>query len=356
MPAAFDHVPGDMTVVCDANANVAAVEAALNEASQRLPFRVPDAGRATIGGSVASAAGGRLRQRFGPIREWIVGMSVVSPDGVETKSGGRVVKNVQGFDLHRLHTGAFGTLGVITSVAFKLVPLPRHSTTVAMWFEDLESALAVSTQVAGLGLEADSVRLYAGDAAGAAVRDLRTDDISSDDADAAYLLLTKLTGSVSSVRSQLERLRGFSGTVPIAGYADATTADLGDDLWDDLDRAVEFGVLTMHFSGRPTDTPALLRRLSRDVPATFALDAGYGSMQMSIGEADADALSAMLPAVTEIASEHRCDYLIERCPAPTKSQLDVFGIDASMEPIMRRTKAQFDPDAILNRGRYAFGI
>lgn len=361
MPATFEHEPGDMTVVCDASANVTEVEMALNDASQRLPFRVPDPGRATIGGSVASGAGGRLRYRFGGVREWVIGMSVVSADGIVTKSGGRVVKNVQGFDLHRLHTGAFGTLGIITSVAFKLVPLPRHSTTVAMWFEDLDTALTVATQVASLGLEADSVRLYAGDAATVAVRDLQPDDGTSGDYDAEGLMLTKLAGSVSSVRSQLERLRGFSGTVPVAGYADAGTAELGADLWDDLDRSTEQGPLAVQFSGRASATAALLRRLHRELGdetgANFALDAGYGSLQMSVGARDdVDALGPLLQQITSAARDSRCDYLIGRCPTAVKSEVNVFGIDAGLEAIMRRTKMQFDPDAILNRGRYAFGI
>ena len=165
MPAVVEHEPGDMTAICDANVNVAELETILNAANQRLPFRVPNARRATIGGSVAANVGGRLRPRFGGIRDWIIGMHVMSPEGVETKSGGRVVKNVQGFELHRLHTGALGTLGVITNVAFKLVPHPKASATVAMWFDDHQSAIQATHIIAASGLEIDSCRLYVGNRA-----------------------------------------------------------------------------------------------------------------------------------------------------------------------------------------------
>ena len=125
----IEHVPGVMTVVCDAGVKISELTSLLADANQRLPFDVAHPDIATIGGSVASNAPSRLSPRFGGIRDWIIGMSVVLADGTPTKTGGRVVKNVQGYDLHRLHTGAFGTLGVIVSVALKLVPVAEGTQT-----------------------------------------------------------------------------------------------------------------------------------------------------------------------------------------------------------------------------------
>lgn len=364
MPSQFEHVPGDMTVVCDANVNVGELEAALNSANQRLPFRVPHATRATIGGSVASNAGGRLRPRFGGIRDWVVGMSVVSADGVQTKSGGRVVKNVQGFELHRLHTGAFGTLGVISSVAFKLVPLPRAAATAAMWFSDHESATQATSLIAGSGYELDSARLYSGNAAVSTIRDMSQDggyETFTDDTSGSYLLLAKLAGSPASVRSQIEAVRNESGTLPTLGFVEINDGD--DEIWDYLDSSVCDGELVVSFSGMHSDAARLMRRLERLLmqsghahTANMALDGGYGTLQLSIDTLNGGDAPSLLQGLTNVARACDCTYLIERCPPYVKREVDVFGIDASLETIMRRTKRQYDNKSILNRGRFAFGI
>ena len=364
MPSQFEHEPGDMTVICDANVNIGELESVLNSANQRLPFRVPHASRATVGGSVASNAGGRLRPRFGGIRDWVVGMSVVSADGVLTKSGGRVVKNVQGFELHRLHTGAFGTLGVISSVAFKLVPLPRAAVTAAMWFADHESATQATALIAGNGYELDSVRLYFGNAAVSTIRDLSQDggyDTYADETTGGYLLLAKLAGSSTSVRSQIESVRSESGTLPTLGFVEVNDPD--DEIWDYLDSSTYDGELVVAFSGMHSDAARLMRRLDRllaqagyALTANMALDGGYGTLQLSIDSLDHGDASSLLESITAAARACDCTYLIERCPPEVKRDVDVFGVDPSLATIMRRTKQQYDPKSILNRGRFAFGI
>lgn len=364
MPSQFEHEPGDMTVICDANVNIGELQSVLNSANQRLPFRVPHASRASIGGSVASNAGGRLRPRFGGIRDWVVGMSVVSADGVLTKSGGRVVKNVQGFELHRLHTGAFGTLGVISSVAFKLVPLPRAGVTAAMWFADHESATQATALIAGSGYELDSVRLYSGNAAVSTIRDLSQDggyDTYADETTGGYLLLAKLAGSSASVRSQIESVRSESGTLPTLGFVEVN--DPEDEIWDYLDSSAYDGELVVAFSGMHSDAARLMRRLERLLAqagythsANMALDGGYGTLQLSIDAPDQEDASSLVASLTTAAGACDCTYLIERCPPEVKRNVDVFGVDASLATIMRRTKQQYDPKSILNRGRFAFGI
>ena len=102
MPREIEHEPGDLTAIVDAAVTVADLQSQVAQAGQRLPFEAPRAAEATIGGSVASNAAGHMRTSFGGIRDWVIGMQVVMADGTVTKSGGRVVKNVQGYDLYRL--------------------------------------------------------------------------------------------------------------------------------------------------------------------------------------------------------------------------------------------------------------
>ena len=288
----------------------------------------------------------------------------MAADGVQTKSGGKVVKNVQGFELHRLHTGAFGTLGIITSTAFKLVPLPRASATAAMWFGDHESATQATSLIAGGGYELDSARLYSGNAAVSAIRDLFQDDGYDSFSDAPtgnYLLLVKIAGSPASVRIQIEDVRSESGTLPTLGFVDVN--DPADEVWSYLDSSTYDGDLVVAFSGMQSDASRLMRRLERLLAqssytnsANMALDGGYGTLQVSIDSPDPADSSTLLESVTTVAHECGCTYLIERCPTEAKRDIDVFGIDATLEPIMRRTKQQYDPKSILNRGRFAFGI
>lgn len=364
MPAVIEHEPGDMTAICDANVKVADLESVLNAANQRLPFRVPNPNHATIGGSVAANAGGRLRPRFGGIRDWIIGMHVVSPSGVSTKSGGRVVKNVQGFELHRLHTGAFGTLGIITNVAFKLVPLPKASATVAMWFDDHQSAIQATHVIASSGLEIDSCRLYVGNRAVSVIRDIYEDEPArpgrGDDTH-SYLLLTNVAGSVGSVRHQVEHLRGLSGTFPTLGFAKLEQPDA--EVWDYLDAEGAEEGLAVRCAGTQSDAANLLRRLQRIVSnagcandAEFILDGGYGALQMCIGSLENTDGVSLLHSLDAAARDNRCTYLVERCPVDLKRGFDVFGIDLALETVSRRTKLQFDPNSTLNRGRFAFRI
>lgn len=364
LPAEIEHEPGDMTAICDANVKVADLESVLRATNQRLPFIVPKSTQATVGGSVASNVGGRLRPRFGGIRDWIIGMHVVSPSGVSTKSGGRVVKNVQGFELHRLHTGALGTLGIITNVAFKLVPLPKSSATVAMWFEDHRSAVQATDIIAASGLEIDSCRLYLGNRAESVIRDIYQDEPSQphgNNDSPRFLLLTNVAGSPSSVRYQVEHLRGLSGTFPTLGF---TRLDPPvEEVWDYLDDENGDAALVAQFAGLPSDIGDLLNRLQRVLvrdgcaeSAEFCLDGGYGSLQMSISSPDGAHLVSTVKAVGEAARAYGCTYLIERCPTDIKDDLDVFGVDPTLAHIIRRTKTQFDPNSTLNRGRYAFRV
>ena len=165
----LEHVAGDLTVIVDGGVRIGDLNGVLEKEGQRLPFEVRIPERATVGGSVASNAPGRRQSSTGGIRDWVIGMQIVLADGTITKSGGRVVKNVQGYDLHRLHTGAYGTLGVISQVAFKLAPIPPEQRTVAAWFSDAPSAHEVGLNLVNGVLAPEVISLVSGPLASGAV-------------------------------------------------------------------------------------------------------------------------------------------------------------------------------------------
>ena len=130
--AVIDYPARDMTITVQAGITVAAVQAELAKEGQWLPVDVPLPDRATLGGAVAVNASGPRRLGYGTLRDYVIGISFVSDDGVEVKAGGRVVKNVAGYDLMKLQIGALGTLGVVTQLTLKVKPKPEAAAAVAV--------------------------------------------------------------------------------------------------------------------------------------------------------------------------------------------------------------------------------
>src|SRR6266404_3818513 len=130
MTRLIHHEPADLVATAEAGLTLSAFQKQLGSAGQWLPIDPPDDGRATLGGVVATGLGGPLSFGFGLPRSYVIGMKVVLADGRAIKAGGKVVKNVAGYDLCKLFTGSYGTLGLITELTFKLRPLPAESRTV----------------------------------------------------------------------------------------------------------------------------------------------------------------------------------------------------------------------------------
>jgi glycolate oxidase FAD binding subunit len=143
------HEHADMTATVEAGASLYDVNAALAIHGQTLPLDPPFADRATIGGLLATNDSGPLRHRYGTPRDLVIGIQLATTDGVLSKAGGRVVKNVAGYDLSRLVTGSFGSLAAIVSATFKLAPLPAASKTLRIGVRDAAAvAQAVRTVMA----------------------------------------------------------------------------------------------------------------------------------------------------------------------------------------------------------------
>ena len=120
-----DYPARDMTVTVQAGVSVAELRRVLAAENQRLPVDVPHADRATLGGALAANVSGPRRYGFGTLRDYVLGITTVNDEGQEVKAGGRVVKNVAGYDLCKLHVGALGTLGAIVQVTLKVRPIPE---------------------------------------------------------------------------------------------------------------------------------------------------------------------------------------------------------------------------------------
>src|SRR6202140_4762214 len=159
-----EHAWADLTVTVEAGCTLQSLQKTLAQHGQRLAFDGLWPERATIGGVLATNDSGALRLRFGALRDLIIGVTIALPDGTLASSGGKVVKNVAGYDLPKLVTGAFGTLGVITRAVFRLHPLPRATRTISCLARDVSEAqrFLLAIQDSKLAHSALQVRCVAG--------------------------------------------------------------------------------------------------------------------------------------------------------------------------------------------------
>ena len=345
-----DWEPADLTAGLRAGMTLAAVQAALAEQGQQLPLDAPLAERATLGGLVATNTSGPRRWQYGGWRDLIVGMEMALTDGTVIKSGGRVVKNVQGYDLAKLFTGALGTLGVIGRINVKLVPLPAARRLLVARGElqavarFLATAAASQARLASIDLLDDAAARVCGLGA------------------SRYAGLVLVEGQPAMVDAQslaLERLARDAGASP-EGIDGAVLAQVWQ-AWVDLARTDDLGVAEalVTVSALPSDVLDIIETLERTaerlgVAARCWARAGTGLVyaRLSAVERGVTALTAAQaallerwPATTLVAG----DPAVERAARP-------WGAEPASLSMMRALKQRFDPIGTLQPGRYVGGI
>ncbi len=334
----IDHEPDDVTVTVDAGVTLGALQQALGEHGQRLPIDPPCAPIATVGGLLATNAYGPARHSCGTLRDWLIGLRVAHPGGAVTKSGGRVVKNVNGYDMHKLHIGAIGSLGVIVQATFKLAPLPHIVTTATFAAASAIDAcsLVMRARDAGLAIEAAEVLSPAGSLAVTG--------------EPRWCALLRVAGTTAAVERSLRELRALASDLrgPFA-VAEA------DDPWPRWYDAFAPAQLSLRVSVLPSQVGECLgeltRQLSQGAPALSAT-VSTGVIRLHLDPKHIDA-RAVIDQVLEIAVRRDGFWVVDAAPPGVKANLDVFGPARSDFAIMRRLKEQFDPHRTLSPGRFA---
>lgn len=320
------YSPEDQTITVGAGMTLASVDAVLAEHDQLLPIDAGDRERATVGGAIAINAFGARRQRYGSIKDLILGVEIVRPDGTRAHGGGRVVKNVAGFDLPKLMVGSLGTLGAIASATFRVFPRPRASAIVII--ENARTPPGELDVVVAL-TAAEQLEITA------IVR--RNDGI-------AMHHRVLIEGDPDAVAAQVARLIEVAGPVcsaaRLAGQPDLDVL-AGWEHRFRAERAWRTRTVTPPLGTGSSDAlcyPAL----------GVAFSAGDDDLEMSLDDV------AERVAVTR--REAGGALIFHAMPQRWRDAIDAWGDPPPSLPIMRALKTNFDPKGLCNPGRFVGGL
>ena len=324
-----EHNEGDLTAVLQAGVPLAQAQEAFAEAGQRIALDPPlgDGDVATIGGVVATSDAGPLRHRYGAARDLILGVTVALSDGTVAKAGGKVIKNVAGYDLAKLFTGSFGTLGLIVEIVMRLHPCPPRTVTALGTGDDPDALGDAAAKVGHAPVELEGLDVAWSDGGG-------------------------------------EVLARFGGVAPEAGAeqaarlmeeagVEARLVEDDDDLWQrqrDRQRSADGAVVRV--SGLASELPAVLRA-AQEGGASLVGRAGLGLSWVTLPAQDAGELVAGVEELRRRLRPFACAVL--DAPAEVREKVDVWGEDEAV-PLMRRVKARFDPHRVCNPGIFVGGI
>jgi glycolate oxidase FAD binding subunit len=350
----LEYNPADLTITVEAGATLGAIQAALRQHGQWLPWDPPAPEHATIGGLLAAAASGPLRLGYGTPRDWVLGMRVALGDGRLVKSGGKVVKNVAGYDTHKLHIGALGTLGVIVETTLKVAPLPERMDSLVFACASLADGCALAERLRERPLSPAS--LVVNTAAPELLPDM------------GALLGVRFAGVAAAVERQMRAALGIarSSTATLAELSTAQHAALWRALaglaHPALDGDHTNDVLIIRAGAPAPMLPVVLEALERHAPPAASTQlAGYAGVgvvyaRWYLAGAGADRAAQVLEALRAALASLGGYAAVESAPPQLRAQLDLWGAPPATLALMRALKAQYDPRAILNRGRYVGGI
>jgi len=304
LSAVVEYEPDDLTITCGAGMTLGELRKATAAAGQMVAFDPEIADEATVGGALAADLWGPSRASLGGPRDFTIGLRVITGDGLITRAGGRVVKNVAGYDLCKLYVGSLGTLAVITEATFKVQPLPKTTRQVAFTAGSAAEACGIASESLMRGLS------------------LRSAVVTR--ADERWRLDITLAGSEAAVERSARELASLAGD---SGQGTGDRAERSDD------RPIGVRIATL-----PSELASLLERLPTD--ARFLAYPTLGVVRMRLRD------EGELPPLVAMGA------VIEDAPPEVKHGIDVFGPEPPSLPLMRSIKAQLDPNGVLSPGRF----
>ncbi len=334
-----DYAPADLTVTAQAGVTVAALQEALAAQGQFLPLDIALPERQTVGGVVATRANSLRRLANGSVRDSLLGVTVINGRGEWIKGGGKVVKNVAGYDLPKLYCGSFGTLGLITEATFKVAPLPPASATVALPLDPDHNSEDVLDHLLASDLTPSFLSLLGPDAARSVLPE----------ASGAQYVVLGFDSDGEAVAWQIETL----GAAALPEEAAALVrARLRDFALDDAPMTASFHILSSQVGAFSRMVEWTARRTG--FSAQVAADAALGLMTAHFAPAGGDAdWGAFYADLKDKADRCGGSFIIERMPDRLRAlDTPVWSPLLADFGLMARLKDALDPDRMWNPGRF----
>jgi glycolate oxidase FAD binding subunit len=342
----LDFPARDMTITVQAGITLARLREITAAENLRLPVDVPQAERATLGGAIATNMSGPRRYSCGTLRDYVIGISVINDEGQETKAGGRVVKNVAGYDLCKLHVGALGTLGIISQATLKLKPLPEDDGFVLFSCDasHLDSALDRVHRSRTRPVCVDVLNSKAARAAGVELPD------------APWVVVVGFEQNRDAVAWELktlaEELSGESIRDVVVRNKPATAR-----VWEML----------VNFTARPESALIFKANILPHAAASFCREfsedcllhahAGSGIVLGHLDQhATLEQATTLMQRVRHAAASAGGNVVLLRCPTAWKKELPVWGNPRADAWLMKAVKDKLDSRGIFNPGRFVAGI
>jgi glycolate oxidase FAD binding subunit len=332
MVSVCEHSWQDMTCTVSAGCTWSDMQAELARHGQMVALDPLWPDRATVGGIVAANDGGALRLKYGGLRDLIIGMTIVLPDGTIARTGGKVVKNVAGYDLHKLMTGSFGTLGVITDVNFRLHPREEHARTWSATAQDAAELEAPLRVLLDSQIVPSCVQVHANhQECTIDIRIAAVPHCLDEHAERLAKIFPRLALRESKEEVWQARQQLFDGNATIILKASLLPSAICPVISEVQQRASADGVKT----------------------SVVAQANGLMTIAMS---AAPDAAIAWIEGFRKRLRAFGGSVTALRVPNDMRAQLDVWGCDSNALPLMREIKRHFDPNRILNPGRFVGNI
>ncbi len=349
MTRILEYEPADLTATVEAGCTLASFNSGSRQNRQFIPLDPFGHEDQTLGAIVATGSYGPLRCGFGTPRDWVIGMRIAHADGKITKAGGKVVKNVAGYDLCKLYTGSFGTLGVIGELSFKLRALPSSERTVVCGSNVIGDLCALTGRIVDSDLQPSAMEIFSPAAIGLA-----------DVIEGSYAIALRFLDEPETLDSEEQYLAHLTGDLKrwTLGEADAAA------LWSahKLSETAAKWIWSLRVSVLPTDVPEVIAEIQLLMPSSvLSVHAANGVIRVFDETAALEQLkTAQRPRkVAELRRSVQSrggQLVILRAPEAIMERLDVWGEVGQTGRLMRELKAKFDPQALLNPGRFVAGI
>jgi len=331
----LEHAWADLTVTVEAGCTIQTLQETLAQHGQRLAIDPLWPEKATVGGILSTNDSGALRLRFGALRDLIIGITIALPDGTLASSGGKVVKNVAGYDLPKLITGAFGTLGVVTRAVFRLHPLPRQTRSFTISAGSSEAAQKLVLAIQNSKLAHTALQTHCSTETPPCI-------------DALF------EGTEAGLDAQAAQLRNLCGTAQIS-EASLSVWNARQDLWS-FANPEETAIAKI--SILPSDlsrTAELFRRAAESAHLlwkSLMYATGLGWLRL---EGSSENLHCALTTLRAELEKMSGSLVLLHLPAEFPA-FDAWGTPGDSLPLMKSVKRQLDPANTLNPGRFLGGI